>query len=120
VAGPGEASADTPIAWVRSHLDVPRILSVATAVLILIALSVSWLGFVVIGALLAAYGLWLHRLGQTAPAADLVTSRAGSGATAAAVPASETGQAPVLEPASGRLDRRGALPAVGMTESSAG
>jgi hypothetical protein len=73
VAAPGEASGDSTIVWVRSHLDLLRIVGVGTAVLLLIAVPVSWVGFVVIAALLAAYELWLHRLGRTAPAADSAT-----------------------------------------------
>ena len=95
----GRASGDTTIAWVRSHLDLLRILGVATAVLLLIALSVSWFGLVVIAVLLAAYQLGLHRLGQTAPGADSATSPApipDGPPNGHPVAASETAQDPVL------------------------
>ncbi len=60
----GHAHDDATVAWVSSHLDLLRILGVALAVVLLIALSVSWIGFLIIVVLLAAYELWLHRLGQ--------------------------------------------------------
>jgi hypothetical protein len=93
------ASSDTSIAWVRSHLDLLRILGVAIAVLLLIAVSVSWIGFIVIAVLLGAYELWLHRVGQTAPAPDSATPPvpASDGPSdEQPVRARETGQAPVL------------------------
>jgi hypothetical protein len=93
------ASSDTTIAWVRSHLDLLRILGVAIAVLLLIAVSVSWVGFIVIAVLLGAYELWLHRVGQTAPATDLATppmSAFDGPSDEHPVPAGDTGQAPVL------------------------
>jgi hypothetical protein len=99
VAVAGRASGDSTIAWVRSHLDLLRILGVATAVLLLIALSVSWVGLVVIAVLLAAYELWLHRLGQTAPAADPATSPVPSPdgpPDGHPFAGSEAGQGPVL------------------------
>jgi hypothetical protein len=62
----GHARDDATVAWVISHLDLLRILGVALAVVLLLALSVSWIGFLIIVVLLAAYQLWLHRLGQRA------------------------------------------------------
>ena len=67
------ASANTTLVWVRTHLDLLRILGIAVAVLLLITLSVSWAGLLVIAVLLGAYELWLHRVGQAAPAADSAT-----------------------------------------------
>jgi hypothetical protein len=99
VATPGEARSDATISWVRSHLDLLRILGVATAVLLLLALSVSWVGFVVIGALLAAYELRLHRVGRIAPAPDSATFPAPppeEPPDGQPVPAGETGQASLL------------------------
>ena len=64
----GHARDDATVAWVLSHLDLLRILGVALAVVLLLALSVSWIGFLIIVVLLAAYELWLHRLGQRARA----------------------------------------------------
>ncbi len=62
----GHATDDGTVAWVLSHLDLLRILGVALAVVLLLALSVSWIGFLIIVVLLAAYELWLYRLGQRA------------------------------------------------------
>ena len=55
VAISGRARDDRTIDWVRSHLDLLRIVGVAVAVLLLIVLSVSWIGILVIAVLLAAY-----------------------------------------------------------------
>ena len=55
VAISGRARDDRTIEWVRSHLDLLRIVGVAVAVLLLIVLSVSWIGILVIAVLLAAY-----------------------------------------------------------------
>jgi hypothetical protein len=98
VAAAGQASGDTTLAWVRSHLDLLRIVGVAIAVLLLIALPVSWIGFLVLAVLLVAYELWLHRIGKTASPADSATSpRSGPDGPADRHPVvrSETGQAPV-------------------------
>ena len=64
----GHARDDATLAWVLSHLDLLRILGIALAVVLLLALSVSWIGFLIIVVLLAAYELWLHGLGQRARA----------------------------------------------------
>jgi hypothetical protein len=93
------ASADTTLAWVRAHLDLLRILGIAIAVLLLVALSVSWAGLVVIAVLLGGYELWLHRVGRTAPAAasgtlPLPAPDGPSGGQPDT--ASKTGQAPVV------------------------
>jgi hypothetical protein len=64
----GRARDDATLEWVRSHLDLLRVLGVALAVLLLVVLSVSWVGLLVIVALLAGYEWWLYRLGQSAPA----------------------------------------------------
>ncbi|HUJ66391.1 MAG TPA: hypothetical protein VLX59_12685 [Acidimicrobiales bacterium] len=74
VAVGGRARDDATIAWVRSHLDLLRVLGVAAAVLLLLILSVSWIGFLILAVLLAAYELWLHRIGQSAPASEPTTS----------------------------------------------
>jgi len=74
VAISGRARDDSTIAWVRSHLELLRILGVAAAVVLLIILSVSWIGFLILAILLAAYELWLHRIGQSAAASDPTTS----------------------------------------------
>jgi hypothetical protein len=63
----GRARDDRTLEWVRSHLDLLRFLGVAVAVLLLIVLSVSWVGLLVIALLLAAYEWWMYRLGQSGP-----------------------------------------------------
>jgi hypothetical protein len=64
VAAAGHARDDSTIEWIGAHLDLLRVLGIAVAVILLLALSVSWVGLLVIIVLLAAYELWLHRLGQ--------------------------------------------------------
>ena len=49
-------------------------LGVAVAVLLLLVLSVSWVGFLIIAVLLAAYELWLHRLGRARVTPDPETT----------------------------------------------
>ena len=53
-------------------------LGVGVAVLLIIILPVSWIGFLVIAVLLAAYQWWLYRLKQTIPAPDGATSTSSS------------------------------------------
>jgi hypothetical protein len=60
----GRARDDQTMEWVRAHLDLLRIAGVALAVLLLIVISVSWVGFLVIVVLLAGYEWWLYRVGQ--------------------------------------------------------
>jgi hypothetical protein len=74
VAAGARADGQTTIAWVRSHLDLLRVLGVAVAVLLLLVLSVSWIGFLVIAVLLAAYELWVYRLAHSAPASPAASS----------------------------------------------
>lgn len=61
----GKARDDNTIDWVRAHLDLLRISGVAVAVLLLLVISVSWVGFLVIAVLLAAYEFGLHRIGKS-------------------------------------------------------
>jgi hypothetical protein len=61
----GKARDDRTMGWVRGHLDLLRIAGVALAVLLLIVISVSWIGFLVIAVLLAAYEIGLHRIGRS-------------------------------------------------------
>jgi hypothetical protein len=79
----GRARDDRTIEWVRSHLDLLRVAGVAVAVLLLIVISVSWVGFVMIAVLLAAYEWWLHRLGRSTltPTAPPTPPSTGEGAT---------------------------------------
>lgn len=65
VATSGRARDDRTIEWVRAHLDLLRVLGVAVAALLLIVLSVSWIGFLVIAILLIGYEWWLYRLGRS-------------------------------------------------------
>ncbi len=77
----GHARDDATVAWVEAHLDLLRILGVALAVVLLLALSVSWIGFLIIVVLIAAYELWLHRLGQQARPLATTGGTAESSAT---------------------------------------
>jgi hypothetical protein len=62
----GRAHDSATIEWVRSHLDLLRLVGVAVAVVLLIALPVSFIGFLIIAVLLAAYEFGLTRLGRRA------------------------------------------------------
>jgi hypothetical protein len=84
VAMAGRARDDSTLDWIRSHLDLLRILGVVVAVILLLAVSVSLVGFVLIALLLAGYELWLHWLGRSAAAAS--TGGAGVDAASAAPP----------------------------------
>jgi uncharacterized membrane protein YqhA len=78
VAMAGKASDDATLDWIRSHLDLLRILGLVVAVILLLAISVSLVGFVVIAVLLAGYELWLHWLGRSATAPTGVSREAAS------------------------------------------
>jgi hypothetical protein len=97
VAISGRARDDRTIEWVRAHLDLLRIAGVAVAVLLLLVLSVSWIGFLVIAVLLAGYEWWLHRLGRTRLGSPSSTV---SGSTPSDPPSerqpSQSDQAPVV------------------------
>ena len=75
--GWGRAHEDATVGWIRSHLDLLRVLGVALAIILLLALSVSWVGFLVIIVLLAAYEWWLHHLGQRAHALAAASAAEG-------------------------------------------
>jgi hypothetical protein len=63
VTGTVSAAQDqATVNWVRAHFDQLRIGGVVVAVLLLLVLSVNFIGFLVIVALLALYEVWLHRL----------------------------------------------------------
>jgi uncharacterized membrane protein YqhA len=66
VAMAGRAREDSTVDWIRSHLDLLRILGVVVAVLLLLAVSVTFVGFLIIAIVLAAYEFWLHQLGRSA------------------------------------------------------
>jgi hypothetical protein len=61
----GKARDDHTMEWIRAHLDLLRIAGVAVAVLLLIVISVSWVGFLVIALLLVAYEVGLQRIGRS-------------------------------------------------------
>jgi hypothetical protein len=63
----GRAGDDSTVAWVRAHLDLLRVAGVGVAVVLLLLLSVSFVGLLIIALLLAAYEVWLHRIGQQGP-----------------------------------------------------
>jgi hypothetical protein len=95
----GRASDDRTIDWVRGHLDLLRLLGVAVAVVLLLALSVSWIGFLVIAILLVGYELWLFQLGR-AHLGPEPPAGSGSGSTPAGESADrqpgQSDQAPVV------------------------
>jgi hypothetical protein len=53
---------ETTLAWVDAHADWLRLGGIAVAVIILLAASVSFIGFLIIAALLAVYEFGIHRL----------------------------------------------------------
>lgn len=58
--------ADGTVTWVRAHLGALRLAGVIVAVIVMLAGSVLFIGFVVVAGVLVLYELWLQRLGQTA------------------------------------------------------
>ena len=66
VATAGKARDERTVGWVRAHLPGMQVGGVVAAVLLMLVLSVSFIGFLVIAAILAAYELWLRRLGGSA------------------------------------------------------
>jgi hypothetical protein len=90
----GKARDDATVDWIRSHLDLLRILGVAVAVILLLAVSVSLVGFVVIAVLLAGYDFWLHWLGPSAPGSTGVAGSAGVVGADAGSSASPDGGSP--------------------------
>ncbi|MFI5042972.1 MAG: hypothetical protein ACHQNA_14195, partial [Acidimicrobiales bacterium] len=55
------------VAWVRSHLGTLRLGGIIVAAILMLVISVSFLSFLILIGVLAAYELWLQRLQQTAP-----------------------------------------------------
>jgi hypothetical protein len=82
----GRARDDRTFEWVRAHLDLLRIAGVALAVLLLIVISVSWVGFLIIAVLLIAYEFWLHRVGRATPTSPEVPPGDSAGGSASDVP----------------------------------
>lgn len=54
---------DPTAGWVIAHLTLLKVAGLVAAGLVLLVLSVSWLGLLVLAVLVAAYELWLARLG---------------------------------------------------------
>jgi hypothetical protein len=69
--GPG--GDDSTGAWLRGHLDLMRLGGGALAVLLLLVFDVSFVGVLVILALLAAYRFWLYRIGRVRPPSSAPT-----------------------------------------------
>lgn len=65
VATVGHVRDDTTTAWIGSHLDLLRILGVVVAVVVLLVFSISFVGLLIVAALLAAYELWLYQVGRS-------------------------------------------------------
>jgi hypothetical protein len=70
----GKTHDDAAASWVRHHLDVLRIGGVLIAALLLLVLSVSFVGFLIIFGLLAIYELGLHRLARRTAGAEPAAS----------------------------------------------
>lgn len=87
VAVGGARRAEGPVpTWVRRRLDLLRVAGVLVALVALVVIPDGWVGAVVVLALLAAYQLWLARLGSE--------SRDAPGA----LPSSDRPNAPVATP----------------------
>ena len=59
------ATDDTTVAWIRAHISALQIAGAAVAVLVLLALDLSWFGLLLLLILLAAYEVSLWRLDQS-------------------------------------------------------
>jgi hypothetical protein len=58
---------DRTIDWVRAHLDLLRIAGVVLAIILVLALPISYIGILIIVALLVVYELWLQRFKTSLP-----------------------------------------------------
>lgn len=85
----GSIRSDSTTDWVRDHLGALQLAGVVVAILLMLILSVSLLGFVIIAALVALYELWLKRLqSQISPPAVLdISESAGGGESPPGPPA---------------------------------
>jgi hypothetical protein len=61
----GRAPTESAVGWIRQHLDLMRVLGVAVGLLLVMILSISWVGFLIIAVLVIAYEVWLYRLGRS-------------------------------------------------------
>lgn len=79
VATAGKARDERTVGWVRAHMSGMQIGGIAVAVMFMIILSVSFIGFLVIAALLAIYELWLRRLARAnRPPTEAPNARVGN------------------------------------------
>jgi hypothetical protein len=67
--GVAKARDDRTIDWIQSHLDALRIAGVVVVIVLILVLDLSFIGFLVIAALLVAYEFWLYRLKPAQPEA---------------------------------------------------
>lgn len=82
VATFGKVRDETTITWVRDHIGPLQIAGVVVAILVMLIFSVSFLGFIIIAALVVLYELWLRRLqtrAESPEAVDLPTATGGTG-----------------------------------------
>ena len=57
------ARQESTVVWVRAHREALQLGGAIVFVLLVLVLDLSWLGFLVLGGLIALYELWLARLG---------------------------------------------------------
>lgn len=110
VATTGKARDDSTIAWVRSHIGALKLAGVVVAILAMLIFSVSFIGFVIIAALLALYELWLRRLQTPLQQPEVVNLSSGPGPTGPGSPAeTDTGEEAPAEhpdgPSAGKVGR---------------
>jgi hypothetical protein len=93
----GGARDERTLAWVNAHADWLRLGGIAVAVIILIAASVSWVGILIIVALLGLYEFGVHRLvslSRESTGSDEPPGDATSGASGPDAPATPAGSTP--------------------------
>jgi hypothetical protein len=54
---------ESTVVWVRAHREAMQLGGAIVFVLLLLILDLSWLGFLLLGGLIAIYEIWLWRLG---------------------------------------------------------
>jgi hypothetical protein len=60
----GRVRDDDTVAWVVAHRQALQIAGLAVGFLVLLTVDLSWLAFLLLVGAVAAYELWLHRLGE--------------------------------------------------------
>jgi len=65
--GVAKAREDSTLDWIQSHLDAMRIAGAIVTIVLLLVFDLSFIGFLVIAALLVVYEFWLYRLQPPAP-----------------------------------------------------